>query len=44
MELWVFAGLVAAAVLGGLAAALFIRTKGQADLRDARLSAERARC
>jgi ribonuclease Y len=43
MELWVFAGLVAAAVLGGLAAALFIRTKGQADLRDARLSAERAR-
>jgi len=32
---WVLAGLVAAAVLGGLAALLLVRTKGQADLRRA---------
>jgi ribonuclease Y len=42
MLLWVLAGLVAAAVLGGLAALLLVRTKGQADLRRAQRLAETA--
>ncbi|HEV3233926.1 MAG TPA: ribonuclease Y [Candidatus Dormibacteraeota bacterium] len=43
MLLWVLLGLVAAAVLGGVIALLFVRTKGHADLRKAQASAERAR-
>jgi ribonuclease Y len=43
MEPWVLFGLVAAAVLGGVAALLFVRTRAQADLRVAQASVTRAR-
>src|SRR3981081_352827 len=43
MLLWVLIGLVAAAVLGGAIALLFVQTKGHADLRKAQETARRAR-